>query len=56
MKYLFILNDPPYGTERSDNGLRLAREFLKDPVHAGEIRKFLLSGAAAYANAGLKVP
>jgi len=24
MHYLFILNDPPYGTERSYNGLRLA--------------------------------
>ena len=24
MRYLFILNDPPYGTERSYNGLRLA--------------------------------
>jgi len=25
MKALFILNDPPYGTERSFNGLRLAK-------------------------------
>ncbi len=33
MKYLFILNDPPYGTERSYNGLRLARDMLKDPKH-----------------------
>jgi len=24
MKALIILNDPPYGTERSYNGLRLA--------------------------------
>ena len=24
-KTLFILNDPPYGTERSYNALRLAR-------------------------------
>jgi len=24
MNYLFILNDPPYGTERSYNGMRLA--------------------------------
>jgi sulfur relay (sulfurtransferase) complex TusBCD TusD component (DsrE family) len=23
---LIVLNDPPYGTERSYNGLRLARE------------------------------
>lgn len=24
MRFLFILNDPPYGTERSYNALRLA--------------------------------
>jgi len=30
MKYLFILNDPPYGTERSYNALRLARELRRD--------------------------
>ena len=24
MKALFVLNDPPYGTERSYNGFRLA--------------------------------
>ena len=28
-KHLFILNDPPYGTERSYNGLRLAGATLK---------------------------
>ncbi len=25
MRYLFILNNPPYGTERNLNGLRLAK-------------------------------
>jgi sulfur relay (sulfurtransferase) complex TusBCD TusD component (DsrE family) len=25
-KVLFVLNDPPYGTEKCFNGLRLARE------------------------------
>lgn len=29
MKILLILNDPPYGTERSYNALRLARQLLK---------------------------
>jgi uncharacterized protein involved in oxidation of intracellular sulfur len=29
MKLLFILNDPPYGTERSYNGLRLANTVAK---------------------------
>jgi uncharacterized protein involved in oxidation of intracellular sulfur len=30
MKYLFVLNDPPYGTERSYNALRLARNLATD--------------------------
>ena len=29
MKTLFILNDPPYGTERSYNALRLAGALAK---------------------------
>jgi len=54
MKTLFILNDPPYGTERSYNALRLARNLLaKDQ---GEVRVFLMGDAAACAKAGQKVP
>jgi uncharacterized protein involved in oxidation of intracellular sulfur len=56
MKYLFILNDPPYGTERSYNGLRLARDMLKDPAVGNEVRVFLLGDAAACAKSGQKVP
>jgi uncharacterized protein involved in oxidation of intracellular sulfur len=53
MKNLFILNDPPYGTERSYNGLRLARALLK----AGDqVRIFLMGDAAACAKSGQKVP
>lgn len=53
-KYLLILNDAPYGTERSYNGLRLARSLLK----AGdtEVKVFLIGDAAACAKAGQKVP
>jgi uncharacterized protein involved in oxidation of intracellular sulfur len=29
MKILFVLNDPPYGTERTYNGLRLAHAIAK---------------------------
>lgn len=29
MNALFILNDPPYGTEHTYNGLRLALALLK---------------------------
>ncbi|MBI3526086.1 MAG: DsrE family protein [Betaproteobacteria bacterium] len=53
MKTLFILNDPPYDTERSYNGLRLARSLLK----AGEeVKLFLIGGAAACAKRGQRVP
>jgi SAM-dependent methyltransferase len=34
MKYVFILNDPPYGTERSYNGLRLANALAKTEGNA----------------------
>jgi uncharacterized protein involved in oxidation of intracellular sulfur len=54
MKTLLILNDPPYGTERSYNALRLARWLLKR--EAGEVRLFLMGDAVACAKAGQKVP
>ena len=54
MKTLFVLNDPPYGTERSYNGLRLAGALAK---RAGEeVRLFLLGDAASCAKCGQKVP
>jgi uncharacterized protein involved in oxidation of intracellular sulfur len=54
MKTLFILNDPPYGTERSYNGLRLAGSLGKRDDQ--EIRVFLLGDAASCAQSGQKVP
>jgi uncharacterized protein involved in oxidation of intracellular sulfur len=54
MRFLLILNDPPYGTERSYNALRLARTLLNR--EAGEVRVFLLGDAAACAKRGQKVP
>lgn len=51
---LFVLNDGPYGTERSYNGLRLAGSLAKR--EAEEVRVFLLGDAAACAKAGQKVP
>lgn len=54
MNTLFILNDPPYGTERSYNAVRLARNLLVNSQ--GEVRVFLLGDAAACAKAGQKVP
>lgn len=54
MKFLLMLNDPPYGSERSYNALRLARNLLSK--EAGEVRMFLLGDAAACAKGGQKVP
>jgi uncharacterized protein involved in oxidation of intracellular sulfur len=55
MKVLFILNDPPYGTERTYNGLRLAHALMKqDP--AIEISVFLMADAVAAARKGQKTP
>ncbi len=54
MKYLFVLNDPPYGTERSYNALRLARNILIK--EKGEVHLQLMGDAAACAKAGQKVP
>lgn len=55
MKFLFLLNDQPYGTERSYNGLRLARELLKDEDAGHQVHVFLMGDAAACAKAGQKV-
>ncbi|MFZ5625112.1 MAG: DsrE/DsrF/TusD sulfur relay family protein [Gemmatimonadota bacterium] len=55
MKHLFIVNDPPYGTERSCNALRLAGALAKRSGE--EVRVFLMGdAAAACARAGQKVP
>lgn len=53
-KTLFILNDAPYGSERSYNALRLARTLLK--AGGAEVKVFLIGDAAACAKAGQKVP
>jgi uncharacterized protein involved in oxidation of intracellular sulfur len=53
MKFLFILNDAPYGTERSYNGLRLAGALGKSPDN--EVRMFLMADAVTCAKAGQKV-
>jgi uncharacterized protein involved in oxidation of intracellular sulfur len=54
MKTLVVLNDPPYGTERSYNALRLAGAIAKR--EGEEVRVFLIGDAAACAKAGQKVP
>jgi uncharacterized protein involved in oxidation of intracellular sulfur len=55
MKTLLILNDAPYGAERSYNGLRLAGALAKREK-AGDVRVFLMGDAAACGKAGQAVP
>lgn len=54
MKTLVILNDPPYGTERSYNGLRLAGAIARR--EGQQVRVFLIGDATACAKAGQQVP
>jgi uncharacterized protein involved in oxidation of intracellular sulfur len=54
MRYLLILNDPPYGTERSYNGLRLALTLQKrEDV---QLSIFLMADAVLCAKRGQKTP
>ncbi len=53
MKALMILNDPPYGSERTYNGLRLAGSLARQ---GAELRVFLMGDAVACAKTGQKVP
>tara|TARA_B100002003_G_scaffold221611_1_gene224774 strand:- start:108 stop:458 length:351 start_codon:yes stop_codon:yes gene_type:complete len=55
MKILLILNDPPYGSERCYNGLRLTNTLLKEePVP--EVTVFLMADSVACAKASQKTP
>ncbi len=55
MKVLFILNDPPYGSERCYNALRLANTLVKsDP--ATEVTIFLMADAVSGGKKGQKTP
>ncbi len=54
MKTLFVLNDAPYGSERSYNGVRLAGSLSK--IEGEEVKVFLIGDAAACAKGGQKVP
>ena len=54
MNILLILNDGPYGTERSYNGLRLALALAK--TEGTEVRVFLMADAVACAKPGQTTP
>ncbi len=55
MKYLFILNDAPYGSEKSYNALRLANQVKKDSPEA-DVRIFLMADAVTCAIPNQKTP
>src|SRR3989304_633755 len=55
MRALIILNDPPYGTERDYNALRLAHALLKKEPQT-EVTVFPMAGPAVAAQAGQKTP
>ncbi|MBI4760225.1 MAG: DsrE/DsrF/TusD sulfur relay family protein [Chloroflexota bacterium] len=53
-KYLFVINDAPYGSERPYNALRLALNLAKK---AGvQVRVFLMGDAVLCARKGQKTP
>ena len=53
-KVLFVLNDPPYGTERTYNALRLASALAQR--NDEEVRVFLMGDAAPTAKSGQTLP
>lgn len=55
VKILFIVNDPPYGTERAYNALRLAINLMKKDASV-EMNMFLVGDGAQCAKSGQKVP
>jgi uncharacterized protein involved in oxidation of intracellular sulfur len=55
MKSLFIINDPPYGSERVYNSLRLAQALLKQKS-AEQVTVFLLADAVLAGKAQQKTP
>lgn len=54
MNILIVINDPPYGTERCYNALRLAGSLAKRDGTA--VRVFLMADAVGCAAAGQQTP
>lgn len=55
MKPLLIVNDPPYGTERVYNALRLAHALSKKDPQT-DVTVFLMADSVLAAKAGQKTP
>lgn len=54
MHVLIVLNDAPYGNERTYNGLRLAMSIAKRPD--AQVTLFLMADAVGAARKGQKTP
>jgi uncharacterized protein involved in oxidation of intracellular sulfur len=54
VKYVLILNDPAYGTERSYNALRLASGLVR--FDDDQVSVFLMGDAVSCAKAGQQTP
>ncbi len=55
MRYLFVINDAPYGTEKAYNALRLSMQIIKD-YPENEIWIFLMADAATCALSNQNTP
>jgi uncharacterized protein involved in oxidation of intracellular sulfur len=55
MKYLFVLHDSPYGTERTYNALRWARQMQKGDG-LNEVRVFLFGDAVVSVHGDQRTP
>ncbi len=53
-KYLFVINDAPYGNERPYNALRLAMNLAREPD--AWVQVFLMGDGVNCAIAGQKTP
>jgi len=53
-KYLFIINNAPYGDERPYNAMRLAMNLIKEDNT--EVKVFLTADGVACARKGQKTP
>jgi uncharacterized protein involved in oxidation of intracellular sulfur len=54
MNFLFIVNDPPYGTERAYNALRHTNAVAKEPET--QVKVFFMADAVQCARQGQVVP
>lgn len=55
MKVLIILNDPPYGSERSYNGIRRANNLVRAETRP-DVTVFLMGDAVSCAKRGQQTP